>query len=298
MSQLNLPPRKRSGAPDWEREAHHWPNSQYSEFHQIQRLIWHVQRVGTGPVALLIHGTGAATHSWSGLIPLLANRFEVIAIDLPGHGFTYTPPGFVPGLPQITKELLALLKALRVDPHLIIGHSAGAAIGITLTEILPEPPAAVVSINGALKPFEGIMGVIAPPVARIFSFGGVAAKALSFNAKDVRRVRRLLEDTGSSVDDQTLKNYHCLMKYPAHIQGTLQMMANWDLSDVERICSCLSVLTLFIVGDRDRAVSPGESRRMAEITPNSEYISLDDLGHLAQEESPEQINEILINHAL
>jgi magnesium chelatase accessory protein len=40
------------------------------------------------PVALLVHGAGAATHSFRGLIPLLSGHYRVIAIDLPGHGFT------------------------------------------------------------------------------------------------------------------------------------------------------------------------------------------------------------------
>ena len=47
--------------------------------------------MGQGPVVLLIHGTGAASHSWRGLAPLLASDFTLIAPDLPGHGFTQTP---------------------------------------------------------------------------------------------------------------------------------------------------------------------------------------------------------------
>ena len=49
-------------------------------------LRWHVQVAGDGPVLLLLHGTGAATHSWRDLLPLLAERFTVVAPDLPGHG--------------------------------------------------------------------------------------------------------------------------------------------------------------------------------------------------------------------
>ena len=44
--------------------------------------------MGEGPDIVLLHGTGASTHSWRALIPLLAERYRVTAIDLPGHGFT------------------------------------------------------------------------------------------------------------------------------------------------------------------------------------------------------------------
>ena len=61
---------------------------------------------------LLLHGTGAATHSWRGLAPLLATHFTLIAPDLPGHGFTQTPsdPGLsLPGMARLVAALLAEL---------------------------------------------------------------------------------------------------------------------------------------------------------------------------------------------
>ena len=51
----------------------------------------HVQRLGRGPSMLLLHGTGASTHSFRDLLPALAEHFDVLAPDLPGHGFTARP---------------------------------------------------------------------------------------------------------------------------------------------------------------------------------------------------------------
>ena len=50
---------------------------------------FHCEVAGEGPVALLLHGTGASTHSFRDLLPWLARRCTVVAPDLPGHGFTY-----------------------------------------------------------------------------------------------------------------------------------------------------------------------------------------------------------------
>lgn len=83
----------------WERDGADWPNRAASRFVTASGLTWHVQAMGApeAPVLLLLHGTGAATHSWAGLAPLLAARFRVIAPDLPGHGFTDPlPPGGSP----------------------------------------------------------------------------------------------------------------------------------------------------------------------------------------------------------
>ena len=84
---------------DWNREGLIWPHREASQFITIGGAKWHVQRMGSGPTLLLLHGTGASVHSWRGLMPMLARTHEVIAPDLPRklakppkptrHGFAY-----------------------------------------------------------------------------------------------------------------------------------------------------------------------------------------------------------------
>ena len=81
-----------STRPTWAVEGRDWPNRDASRFVDVGRVKWHVQVMGSGPALLLLHGTGAATHSWRDLLPLLARDFTVIASDLPGHGFTEGRP--------------------------------------------------------------------------------------------------------------------------------------------------------------------------------------------------------------
>jgi len=78
-------------APSWELDGQDWPNRDCSRFMTAAGLRWHVQCAGTGPVCLLLHGTGASTHSFRDLLPQLAQTFTVVAPDLPGHGFTERP---------------------------------------------------------------------------------------------------------------------------------------------------------------------------------------------------------------
>src|SRR3954465_15975067 len=75
----------------WDRDGRDWPHREASRFIEAAGLRWHVQIMGQGPAALLLHGTGASTHSFLDLAPLLARRFTVVMPDLPGHGFTATP---------------------------------------------------------------------------------------------------------------------------------------------------------------------------------------------------------------
>ena len=63
-------------APEWDVEGRDWPNRVSQPFRQGSRHSWHVQIMGRGAVLLLIHGTGAATHSWRALAPMLSDSFR------------------------------------------------------------------------------------------------------------------------------------------------------------------------------------------------------------------------------
>ena len=75
---------------------------------------WHVQRMGKGPGLLMLHGTGASTHSWELLEPLLARRFQVVAPDLPGHGFTTAKKAPDLSLPGMARSVGALAERARL----------------------------------------------------------------------------------------------------------------------------------------------------------------------------------------
>jgi len=117
----------------WEVEGQDWPNRVHSRFVRTAMLDWHVQiagpEAGQAPVLLLVHGTGAATHSWRDLLPLLARHYTVIAPDMPGHGFTrgrISGGQSLPGMAIALGELLAKLG--HPAPAVIVGHSAMARL--------------------------------------------------------------------------------------------------------------------------------------------------------------------------
>ena len=69
--------------PEW------WPNRSNSTFINLVNYNWHIQKLGSeGKKLLLIHGTGASSHSWFPLTEDLELDFEILSLDLPGHGFT------------------------------------------------------------------------------------------------------------------------------------------------------------------------------------------------------------------
>ncbi|MFO6465219.1 alpha/beta fold hydrolase BchO [Jannaschia sp. KMU-145] len=259
-----------------------WPFAKASRMVASRPHRWHVQEIGEGPDVLLLHGAGGATHSWRGLVPLLAERYRVTMIDLPGHGFTRLGSSGRSGLDAMAEDVTTLCGALGLTPAAILGHSAGAAIALRLALARPVP---VVSINGAFQMFDGLAGWLFPIMAKALAVNPLTP-FLFAAAGSPARTRRLIEGTGSRIDAAGLGQYHRLISDRGHVGGALAMMASWSLDRLVRDASGLEAPVLLLAGGRDRAVEPRVSREMAERLPRAELRIFDDLGHLMHEEAP------------
>jgi magnesium chelatase accessory protein len=282
--------------PDWSREGLGWPNRAASRFVLAGGLNWHVQIMGEGPPLLLLHGAGAATHSWRALMPLLAKERRVIAPDLPGHGFTETPGSQGLSLNGMTAGLSALLETLEVTPDVAVGHSAGAAIALKLRLQGRVGPGGVISLNGALQPFPGAAGHIFPALARLLFLNPFAIQTFAWRAARPGAISRLIEGTGSRIDAEGLELYGRLLRTTGHVEGALGMMANWNLGPlVAELPALEGPLTLIAAAD-DQAVPPRVAEKVAAAIPHATLIRLPHLGHLAHEEAPTRVAEIIQSH--
>ena len=273
---------------DWARDLADWPLSDISRRIAHRPHRWHVQETGHGPTLLLLHGAGASTHSWRDLIPDLARDHHVVALDLPGQGFTAMGARGRLGLVPMAADIAALIAAEGWQPRIIVGHSAGAALALRLALDLPESPR-VVGINAALSPFEGLAGWLFPVLAKVLALNPLTALAFTARGNRHARARRLIESTGSRLPDRGIGYYARLIGDRSHVEGTLQMMAQWDVTALLDALPALRAPCLLIIGEADRAVPTEVSDRAAARLPDARRARLPDLGHLAHEEAPAEI---------
>ncbi len=272
--------------PDWEIEGRDWPNREWSRFVTVGDQRWHLQDLGKGPVLLLLHGTGAATHSWRDLAPLLAEDFRVLAPDLPGHGFTDTPGADGLSLPGMAAGVAGLLKALDLTPDLVFGHSAGAAILARMCLDRHLDPRVLIGENGALLPLRGLAGHWFAPAARLFATHPLLTRFFAWRSRAPGSVERLVASTGSRLDDRGLDLYRRLVVTPGHVGAAIGMMANWDLGPLTEDLPRLATPLVMLVGERDSTVRPAETRRIGKLVPGLEVETIPGVGHLAHEEAP------------
>jgi magnesium chelatase accessory protein len=283
--------------PIWERDGHDWPNREVSRFVKAAGLRWHVQIAGDGPVILLVHGTGSSAHSFRDLIPLLSSRFTVVAPDLPGHGFTDRPPFRELSLTGMSKALSGLLHKLEIRPVLAVGHSAGAAILARMILDGAIVPEATVSLNGALLPLRGLPRHVFAPAARLMARLPLLPNLVARHATDPETIRKLIRDGGSRIDAKGVELYRRLASNASHVSAAFAMMANWDLDDLAQDLPRLRTKLLIVIGGNDLMVTPQEQHRIGVLVPGAEMLVLPRLGHLAHEERPKEIADLLIRLA-
>ena len=283
--------------PSWRAHKAKWPNSEASRFVQAGGMRWHVQVAGEGPVLLMLHGTAAATHSWRDLVPLLKEHFTIVAPDLPGHGFSAMPPFTRTTLPRAAAIIGRLLTALGLKPDMVVGHSAGAAIGTRMTLDHLIEPKALVGLNGAFLPFEGPAGQIFPSMAKALFINPFAPRLFALSGQSRRGVERLIESTGSTIDADGIAQYGLMLSSAGHIAGVLAMVASWDLEPLVADMPHLETPLLLMAGARDRAVPPATARTIATKAKDAEVLDLPTLGHLAHEEEPARCAEIIVEFA-
>lgn len=280
---------------DWAKHKTNWPNANHSRFVLSKPHRWHVQDIGEGPLVLLIHGAGGATHSWQHVIPYLVKTHRVVAIDLPGQGFTQLGAQHRCSLGAMAEDILALCRAEQLHPTTLIGHSAGAAIALRMAELMPQPTPNIIGINAALDTFNGLAGVLFPFLAKTIAALPLAADLFSARASNSKAVERIIKGTGSTLAPADLAFYRALVASSVHVNGTLNMMAQWKLEPLLSRLPQNTARTLLITGDRDTAVPPVTSQKAAARMPNAKHIALPNLGHLAHEEDAATVAALILD---
>lgn len=274
---------------DWNREGLIWPHREASNFTKVGKARWHVQRMGSGPPLMLLHGTGASVHSWRALMPLLAQDYTVIAPDLPRHAFTTGHDAYSMSLPAMAREVAALMNTLEVEPTAIIGHSAGAAVALQLA-LDHGYVGPIVGLNAALRPFPGAMAQIFPAVAKALFLNPLVPRIFTGSIDLVGGAQRFLwRSTHSRIDAAGLACYRTLLKHPGHAGGALAMMANWDLPGLRERMGEVANPVLLVHGGNDPAIPPHWAEDAANWLRHARLEVLPSLGHLAHEEAPEKV---------
>lgn len=191
------------------------------------------------------------------------------------------------GMSDAVRELL---RVLDVTPHALIGHSAGGAIALWLASEWPD--ASIVGINAALAPPNALMSFLTPGV-ELLTQSGLTGFLTAKLAESDFVFDSLMKSTGSSISREQLALYRAFATSREHAGAVMSMFAGWDLSALARKLPAITNRVSLIVGLRDEWVPASDTARIAKSLTNATLIELRDAGHLAHEEMPARVSEII-----
>jgi pimeloyl-ACP methyl ester carboxylesterase len=260
-----------------------------------RRVRLSTMEAGTGTPVLAIHGLGATKGSFLTTVVALADRFRVIATDLPGFGDSDKPIGvrYDPG--YFADTIVDLLDALGLDRVHLIGNSLGGRIALEVALRTPQRVGRVALLAPSLawrrrrrlapalrlvRPELGLVQLAPRPVVQALvqrlvpgADGGWAAAGVD------EFLRAYLTPAGRAAFYAAAR--HILLEAPDGKDGFWPRLGE------------LAPEALFVWGRRDTLVPIAFARHIAEALPQARQLKLD-CGHVPQIERPAQTNKAII----
>ncbi len=253
---------------------------------------------GSGPVILLVHGiTGSSAH-WEPLLPLLAERFTVIAPDLLGHGQSAKPRGDY-SLGAYAAGLRDLLIALDLPRATVVGHSLGGGIAMQFSYQFPERCERLVLVSS---------GGLGNDVSLLLRAAALPGSELVLPLLASRRVRSVAAGLGRLLGHLRLKPGHDI----AELATGLGSLADSDarqaflhtlrsvidprgqrVSANDRLHLTEVMPSLLVWGARDPIIPARHGEAAHEAMPGSRLELLPDAGHFPQLDDPYRLAAIL-----
>jgi pimeloyl-ACP methyl ester carboxylesterase len=118
------------------------------------------ETTGSGHPLLLIHGLTESRRMWDPLLPALAERHTVLAVDLPGHGESGPAASFA--VDAMADEVAAVVRSTRMDTPTVVGHSLGGVVASAFAAAHPSRGVVNVDQSLALREFKDAVASIEP----------------------------------------------------------------------------------------------------------------------------------------
>jgi pimeloyl-ACP methyl ester carboxylesterase len=240
---------------------------------------------GSGPAIVLIHGFAGSTFSWRHVIPLLATTHRVVALDLPGFGFSDRDPALDYSQRAQAERVVGLMDLLGIQRATLIGHSMGGAIAERAAAAHPgrvQRLVLVASVNAGEPQDPRRRGMAAGPMFALA--GAVQRSPTAMYALGRRALARMVHDRAFATEE-VMRGYIDPLLLPGTVAAVRKMaVANRDTPPVD--LSAITAPTLVLSGAGDRAIPPERGEALAAAIPGARHVTIPGAGHLAAEERP------------
>jgi proline iminopeptidase len=246
------------------------------------------------PTLVVLHGGPGFDHTYfKPFLSPLADIFQIVYVDLRGQGRSGRPPIETCTLEQMADDVADLCASLDIQRPIILGHSAGGFVTLTLATrhpsladrlILVDTAAATAAMSDSMSTLQQRHGIQARAAAERM-FGG------DFSEPSMNDFIRLVFPAylANPSNMATLGPTIGRCNFNPEV-ASFYFSERAPLYDVRDKLAGVRQPTLVIVGEQDWLTPPSASRALAACLPNSELVVIPDAGHFAFVEQPDRFN--------
>src|SRR5580692_11427620 len=258
----------------------------------------HYMTAGSGTPLILLHGYAETSRMWKPIIPLLAERFTVIAPDLPGIGDSDIPADGL-DMKSAAVRIHDLAKSLGVQKAEVVGHDIGLMVAYAYAAQFPAEVTKLVLMDAFLPGVEGWEAVYNNPAIWHFRFNGPTPEALVQG-----RERTYFDyfwndfaaDKKHSIPEADRKAYAAAYARPGRMHAGWAYFVSFlqaakDFAQLSQTKLTMPVLT--IGGDKSLGEALGQQAKL--VATDAKVVVLKNTGHWVLEEQPKETTDALLN---
>jgi pimeloyl-ACP methyl ester carboxylesterase len=258
-------------------------------------------KVGQGPPLVLLHALRTQLDMFQKVITELSQRFEIYALDYPGHGFSdipnveYTPELFI-------KSVAGFLEQVNVENATVVGESIGGSIALALAARDNPRVQRVIAVNPydydqgrGLRRSSAIANVL-------FGLNNVPLVGSTFTRLRQYPIFKTIMEGGVSRADalppELLREMYEVDNRPHHYQAFMSLVAHWaDWEKARAQYQQIDVPVLLVYGDHDWS-RPEEREADHREIPGAQMTVVLDAGHFLALDAPEALTQLIRDFGL
>jgi pimeloyl-ACP methyl ester carboxylesterase len=263
----------------------------------VDGLTLHYLTGGQGPTLILLHGYTQTSRMWRPIIPEFAEKFTVIAPDLPGIGDSAIPSSGS-DMKTAAMRIHALAKSLGVTKARVVGHDIGLMVAYAYAAMFPAEVEKLVVMDAFLPGVAGWEAVYDNPAMWHFRFNGPTPEALVQGREKIYFAyfwNDLAADKMRSLPQADREAYVAAYSRPGRMRAGWAYFVAWpatarDFAELAK--TKLTMPVLVIAGEK----GSGDvlSQQMKLVATDVTIVLLKDTGHWVMEERPKETKEALV----
>lgn len=256
-----------------------------------EELRIHYLEAGIGEPMLLIHGIGQSLYTWRSVFSELSENYRVIAMDLPGHGYSSRPDVFSFSMDEMALAIKLFLDAKEIRSAHMIGFSTGSMYMLHLLSKYPNYVANCIAISP---------GDIAKPMPKLIcNLKNRATAVFTRNLFSFNDVKKCLQEgfyDQTSLDKRVVDQYYDPISDGVSREILMYAIQNYDMEYVADGLKETDHEVLLLWGREDKWHRPNSSIFFQGILKNGRYFLIRNSGHFVQEDSPDKLLQVVFSY--